>query len=93
MNNRVEIPIIDILSPYLIDRYDRLKEDILNCYKNLYISDLQDYNNSEITHMFSELLVECVKPKNKILAHFFVKNNSEEIINKIYSYYLTLNRV
>ena len=85
-NKTDDILIIDIISPYLIDRYDRLKENIIDCYKDLYISDLKDFDKYEISDFFSELLVESVKPVNKILTRSFVKNNSQEIINKIYEY-------
>jgi hypothetical protein len=53
MNN---ISIIDIIEPYLTDKYKNIKEDILECYKDLYISDLKDFDIYEISNFFYELL-------------------------------------
>lgn len=78
-----DTPITEILDNFLTEKYKRIKEDIIECYKDLYISDLKEYNNYEISHLFSDMMIECVKPINKILTHQFVKNHSKEIIEII----------
>ena len=86
MNNTKDIPIIHIISPFLTDKYERIKDNIIECYKDLYISDYKEYSHYEITYVFSDMMIEYVKPVNKPLTYIFVKNNSKEIINKIYEY-------
>ena len=86
MNNTTDILIIDIITPFLTNKYDRIKDNIIESYKDLYISDLKDDRYYEIQYVFTELMIESVKPVNKILTSIFVKNNSQEIINKIYEY-------
>ena len=83
MNNTKDISIVEILEPFLTDKYARIKEDIIECYTDMYISDLKEDNNYEITYVFSDMMIDAVKPVNKPLTYFFVKNNSEEIIDII----------
>ena len=83
MNNTKDILIIDIISPFLTGKYERIKDNIIECYKDLYISDYKEYNRYEMQYVFTELMIESVKPVNKILTYFFVQNNSEEIIDII----------
>ena len=78
--------ISDIVSTFMIGRYDRLKENIILIYKDFYIKDLKGDNKYEITDFFTELLIDCVKPENKILISIFIKNHSEEIISIITKY-------
>ena len=86
MNNTKDILIIDIITPFLTNKYDRIKDNIIESYKDLYISDFKDNKYYQIKYVFTELMIESVKPVNKILTSIFVKNNSQEIINKIYEY-------
>lgn len=87
MNESGDIPINDIISPFLTGKYERIKENILDCYKDLYISDYKNVDNYEISYTFTELMIEAMKPENKILTYFFVQNNSHEIIKKIRSFF------
>ena len=73
-----DILITDIISPFLTGRYDRIKDDIIKCYKDLYISDLKTDSYDIIYAM-----VDTVEPVNKILTSIFVKNNIREIIDII----------
>lgn len=86
MNLTDDTPITDLLNIFLTDKYKRIKDDIIECYRNLYISDLKEYNNYEISHLFSDMMIECVKPENKPLTYIFVKNHSKEIIDIIKNY-------
>lgn len=81
-----DTPIVEILDNFLTDKYKRIKEDILLCYKDLYISDLKIYNNYEISHLFTDMMIDAVQPVNKVLTHIFVKNHSKEIIDIIKNY-------
>ena len=72
--------IIDILNPFLIGKYERLKENINMVYKDIYISDLENDNPYELSNFFSELLISAVEPVNKPLTFIFVKNNLKKII-------------
>ena len=83
MNNTKDILIIDIISPFLTGRYERIKDNIIECYKDLYISDLKDDNSYGIAYVFSDMMIDVVEPVNKILTSIFVKNNSKEIIDII----------
>lgn len=83
MNNTKDILIIDIISPFLTGRYERIKDNIIECYKDLYISDLKDDKYYEIEYVFSDMMIDVVEPVNKILTSIFVKNNSKEIIGII----------
>ena len=38
MNKIDDILIIDIITPFLIGKYYRIKENIIDCYKDIYIS-------------------------------------------------------
>jgi len=86
MNNTDDILIIDIITPFLTNKYDKIKENIIECYKDLYISDLKKDRYYDIAYLFSDMMIDVVKPINKILTRIFVKNHSQEIINKIYEY-------
>lgn len=82
MNNTNDILIIDIISPFLTGRYERIKDNIIKSYKDLYISDLKDVSY-DIVYVFSDMMIDVVEPVNKILTSIFVKNNSKEIIDII----------
>jgi hypothetical protein len=69
----------DIMEPFLIGKYERLKEDINIIYKDVFVSDLQDNNTYELSNFFSELLQSSVKPVNKLLTFIFIKNNLKKI--------------
>lgn len=43
MNLTDDTPITDLLNIFLKDKYKRIKEDIIECYRDLYISDLKEY--------------------------------------------------
>ena len=75
-----------ILQPFLIDKYNKIKNNILTNYKDVYLNDLKNMNEYEINYMFTDMMIESVNPENKILSYFFVKNNSKEIIQKIKLY-------
>ena len=81
--NTDDILIIDIITPFLTNKYDRIKENIIECYKDMYIKDLKGDSYYEIAYVFSDMIIDAVEPVNKILTYFFVKNHSQEIINKI----------
>lgn len=75
--------ITEILDNFLTEKYKRIKEDIIECYKDLYISDLKNFNDYEINDLFTKTMIDAVKPVNKILTYIFVKNHSKEIITKL----------
>lgn len=80
MNRKIEV--IEIIRPFLIDRYERLKNDIIDFFKNIYITDM----DADIIHdVFFEYLIGTVKPENKLLTKIFVKNNYDKIYNLIIS--------
>lgn len=83
MNLTDDTPITDLLNIFLTDKYKRIKDDIIEYYKDLYISDLKEYNKYEISHLFSNMMIDCVQPVNKIMTYQFVKNHSKEIITKL----------
>ena len=79
----MDITIIDIMEPFLIGKYERLKEDINIIYKDVIVSDLEDNNTYELSNFFYELLLSAVKPENKPLTFIFIKNNLEKIIESV----------
>ena len=78
-----KIEVIYIIKPFLIDRYERLKNDIIDFFKNIYVTDLDEDN---IYDVFFEYLIDSVKPENKLLTKIFVKNNYDKIYNLIISH-------
>jgi len=70
--------IIDIIKPFLIGRYERLKDNINDIFKDL---SLSDFNEDDIPYIFSELLITSVEPVNKPLTFIFVKENYNLIIS------------
>jgi hypothetical protein len=80
---KMNIKIVDIIEPFLIGKYERVKENIKMVYIDIYLSDLEDFSHYEISNFFSELLISAVEPVNKPLTFFFVKNNLKKIIESI----------
>lgn len=81
-----DTPITDLLNIFLTDKYKYIKEDINECYKDIYISDLKNDNSYDIAYFFSDLMIESVQPTHKVLTHFFVNKHSKEIIDIIKKY-------
>ncbi len=79
----MDMKIVDIIEPFLIGKYERVKEDIKMVYKDVFVSDLKDFNHYSLSNYFSELLISAVEPVNKPLTYFFVKNNHQKIIESI----------
>jgi hypothetical protein len=77
----MDMKIIDILNPFLIGRYERLKENFNIIYGDLLVSDLKYFDDYEISDFFSDLLLNAVTPVNKILTNIFIKNNRKKIID------------
>jgi len=77
----MDTKITDIINPFLIGRYQRLKENINIIYRDVYLSDLEDFDRYELSDFFSELLLSAVDPVNKILTNIFIKNNHKKIID------------
>ena len=77
-----KIEVIDIIRPFLIDRYEILKDVMNDFFKNIYVTDLDEDN---IYDVFFEYLIDAVKRENKLLTKVFVKNNFDKIYNLIIS--------
>ena len=75
--------VIDIIRPFLIDRYEILKDVMNDFFKNIYVTDLDEDN---IYDVFFEYLIDAVKRENKLLTKVFVKNNFDKIYNLIISH-------
>ena len=78
-----KIEVIDIIRPFLIDRYEILKDVMNDFFKNIYVTDLDE---DIIYDVFFEYLIDAVKRENKLLTKVFVKNNFDKIYNLIISH-------
>ena len=83
---KTEVPkteVIKIIRPFLIGRYERLKSDIEDFFKNIYVSDLDE---DVVDDVFFDYLIASAKNENKLLTKLFVKNNFDQIYNLIISH-------
>ena len=81
-----KIEVIDIIKPFLIDRYERLKDEMQDFFKNIYVTDFTVLDEDNIYDVFFKYLIDSVKHENKLLTRLFVKNNYDKIYNLIISH-------